>query len=111
MPVEQVFIIWAVKDGESHILPGGFVIGSEAVFWAEFFQGFEKCDMIIDAVPARGYFEHVGYAHFCAAVSEESFLNAIGLLETWARGAGGIAETGGMGRGDGTYGLKFQGEG
>jgi len=100
MEFYNVFVLWVEKNGQHELLPGCFLIGSHAMFWAEIFTGVAKSDVVVDAVPADGYLRAAAAVEFCAQVSEESFNNAWGLLERFCREAGGLAERSSMARGN-----------
>lgn len=107
MNTEYVFVLWAMKAGNTNLIPSGFALGSVALFWAEMFATHCKCDVLVDAVPTEGFYRHMAYCEFAAQVSEESFYNAYRNLESFCHDHGGFAEGSGMARGFDADGIEL----
>lgn len=96
MDFQAVFVLWEMTEDGPHILPGCHIDGSSALFWADVWCSGNQVPVVVDAVPAAGYFSQLNQVLFCAQVSEESFVNAWRNLEAFCGLHGGLTERDGM---------------
>ena len=110
MDIEWVFILWDVSEVEPELLPGSFIVGPEAMFWGNIIADGQHVAILVDAVPALGYFQHLARVYWAANISEEAYVNEVGLLYDYCRKIGGIAEGSGLARRGEVDGSKLQRE-